>query len=387
MDSSTNTPNFHEYASIFPLLGPVQHQELTADIKLRGLLVPIVTYHGEIIDGRNRYLACGEAGVEPRFEELPEGVDPLSFVVSANYTRRHLSESQRALAAARIEAHQVDAVSAAQTFKVSKSALKQAETVLKLGIPDLVACVENDKIPVNLAAKIAAMPEDAQAEATTLPAAELRGIVKRQQRIRKVAALAKATQAATDKLGAAVFPVLYADPPWRFEPWSANGMDRSPEYPTMPTASIAEMAVPAAEHAVLFLWSTIPMLPDALKVMAAWGFEYRSSFVWMKDRAGTGFWCRSRHEHLLIGVKGTMPAPDPSDRRDSVIEAPVTEHSAKPAAVRTMIEQMYPSLPRIELFARERHDGWTAHGNELPEEDTEPTAAEEVVDDHAVYIA
>ena len=68
---------------------------------------------------------------------------------------------------------------------------------------------------------------------------------------------------------------------------------------------------PAAENAVLFLWATAPMLPDALRLMNAWGFKYRSHLVWRKDRMGTGYWFRFSHELLLVGVRGDVPAPAP----------------------------------------------------------------------------
>jgi hypothetical protein len=81
---------------------------------------------------------------------------------------------------------------------------------------------------------------------------------------------------------------------------------------------------------VLFLWATVPMLPHALEVMAASGFSYKSSFVWVKPRAGTGYWNRNQHELLLVGTKGNVPAPAAGTQWSSVIEAPTGRHSEKP---------------------------------------------------------
>jgi hypothetical protein len=110
------------------------------------------------------------------------------------------------------------------------------------------------------------------------------------------------------------YGVIDADPEWRFEPYSREtGMDRSASnhYPTSTLGIIQSRDVPsiAADDAVLFLWATAPMLPQALSVMDAWGFAYRSNYVWVKDRIGTGYWNRNAHEHLLIGVRGKIPAP------------------------------------------------------------------------------
>lgn len=166
------------------------------------------------------------------------------------------------------------------------------------------------------------------------------------------------------------YGVIYADPPWRFASYSEDtGMDRAADnhYPTMDVSAIAALVPPAAPDAVLFLWATVPMLPDALNVMSAWGFVYKSQFAWIKDKAGTGFWNRNKHELLLIGTRGSIPAPAQGEQYESAITAPRGKHSAKPFAFREMIETMFPTLPRIELFARERFAGWDVWGNEISE--------------------
>lgn len=189
---------------------------------------------------------------------------------------------------------------------------------------------------------------------------------KKQRRAAREAELGAKQQAMPDKK----YGVIYADPPWRFAPYSEDtGMDRAADnhYPTMEIAAIAALTPPAADDAVLFLWATVPMLPEALSVMAAWGFTYKSQFAWIKDKAGTGFWNKNKHELLLIGTRGSIPAPAPGEQYESAITAPRGAHSAKPFAFREMIETMFPTLPRIELFARESLVGWHAWGNELQE--------------------
>lgn len=187
---------------------------------------------------------------------------------------------------------------------------------------------------------------------------------KKQRRATRERELATKQLAMPDKL----YGVIYADPPWRFASYSVEtGMDRAADnhYPTMKVDGIATLKVPAAPDCVLFLWATVPMLPQALEVMCAWGFDYKSHFAWVKDKVGTGFWNKNRHELLLVGTRGSIPAPAPGEQFDSVIEAPRGTHSAKPFAVHEMIEVMFPNLPRVELFARERFAGWDAWGNEV----------------------
>jgi N6-adenosine-specific RNA methylase IME4 len=179
--------------------------------------------------------------------------------------------------------------------------------------------------------------------------------------------LAEQTRAAAAQLGIKLYGVIYADPPWRFEPYSREtGIDRAAEnhYPTMSVDDIAAIQVPAAKNCVLSLWATAPKLPEALRVMTAWGFTYKTEWIWRKSRLGTGFWLRNQHESLLIGVKGGVPAPAPGQQPPSVIEADVGRHSEKPARFAEMIEEMFLTLPRLEMFARAPRPGWDVWGNE-----------------------
>jgi N6-adenosine-specific RNA methylase IME4 len=161
------------------------------------------------------------------------------------------------------------------------------------------------------------------------------------------------------------YSVLCADPPWRYEANSSPDT-RSIEnhYPTMTSEELAALEVPAASDAVLFMWATSPKLLEALDLMGAWGFDYRTCMVWVKDKIGMGYYARQRHELLLIGRRGSMRVPDPEDRPDSVVEAPRLEHSAKPQEAYDAIVRMYPDVPRIELFARGARSGWAVWGNE-----------------------
>lgn len=163
-----------------------------------------------------------------------------------------------------------------------------------------------------------------------------------------------------------LYGVIYADPPWRFETYSENGMDRSADnhYPTMSLIDIAALKVPAADDCVLYLWATVPMLPEALNVMDAWGFEYKSQIVWVKDRIGTGYWTRNQHEILLIGTKGGIPAPAQGSQPSSIINAPLGRHSEKPAVFAEVIESLFPATPKVELFCRSPRAGWSVYGNE-----------------------
>lgn len=172
----------------------------------------------------------------------------------------------------------------------------------------------------------------------------------------------------SDKL----YGVIYADPPWRFSVYSEEtGREKSPEnhYPTMSDEEICALAPDIWKirslDAVLFLWATVPKLPAALAVMSEWGFDYKSHLIWDKQRTGTGYWVRNRHELLLIGTYGNIPAPKAGTQFPSIRSFPAGPHSAKPREFAEMIEAMFPGVPSIELFARRpANERWDVWGNQ-----------------------
>jgi N6-adenosine-specific RNA methylase IME4 len=171
---------------------------------------------------------------------------------------------------------------------------------------------------------------------------------------------------ALDAAGLGKFSVILADPPWDDEFGRSN---RSIEnhYPTMKFEDILALPVADIAHdqSMLFLWATPSMLPIALATAVTWGFEYRTMMVWVKPSIGLGKYARQRHEILLICRRGEHPAPAPEDLPDSVIEAPRGEHSAKPEVFHEIIERMYPTARRIELFRRgAARDNWEVWGAE-----------------------
>jgi N6-adenosine-specific RNA methylase IME4 len=122
----------------------------------------------------------------------------------------------------------------------------------------------------------------------------------------------------------------------------------------------------AADDCLLAMWSTVPHLAIAIDLLRKRGFRYVSHFIWAKDKAGTGHWNRSKHEILLLGVRGNIPRPAPGQQWVSLQMGPVTGHSAKPEFFLRMLEEQFPHLPKIELNRRGKpRAGWSAHGNEV----------------------
>jgi N6-adenosine-specific RNA methylase IME4 len=163
----------------------------------------------------------------------------------------------------------------------------------------------------------------------------------------------------------AKFPTIYADPPWAYDNEASRAAAVN-HYPTMTLDAICREPVRelAEEHAHLHLWATNGFLREAFDVIDAWGFEFKSCLVWVKDEIGMGNYWRVSHEFLLLGVRGSRTFRDRSI--PSWIQAHRTEHSRKPCVVRTLIERVSPG-PYLELYGREElpNSAWTVYGNQV----------------------
>jgi len=185
--------------------------------------------------------------------------------------------------------------------------------------------------------------------------------------LRRVGLIEKPQQIQSPDLPEGKYFVFYGDPPWQFD---NSGFTESAEqkYPTMPVESICDLPIKDLidKKAVLFLWVTNAFLREGLQVCEAWGFEYKTNLVWIKNTGPSiGWFSQSRHELLFIATKGD--GVHPTEKMISWFEAEVTQHSKKPERVYEMIETMY-SGPYIELFARNKRKGWDSWGNELPKD-------------------
>lgn len=171
------------------------------------------------------------------------------------------------------------------------------------------------------------------------------------------------------------YRVIYADPPWEYAPAQHGRSEQATmledHYPSMPLESICNLPVGgiSQDEAVLFLWTTAPYLRKSFYVIEAWGFEYKASFIWDKIEHNVGHYNSVRHELLLICTKGGCLPDKRAEGEpyllDSVQSIRRTKHSKKPEEFRDIIDMLYPAGKRIELFAREPHDGWEVWGNEL----------------------
>jgi N6-adenosine-specific RNA methylase IME4 len=199
----------------------------------------------------------------------------------------------------------------------------------------------------------------AQAEAEAWSSRELRKAARQ-------AASAETRQ--RNPLPAGKYRVLYADPPWKYNDERQGYGAATDHYSTLAVDELCALPVGdlAGDEAVLFLWATAPLLPDCLRVVEAWGFAYKTFFVWDKVKHNYGHYNSVRAELLLLCTRGSC-TPDSAKLFDSVVQVERSErHSEKPEAFRQLIDQLYGQGPRIELFARKRVNGWDSWGAEAP---------------------
>lgn len=168
------------------------------------------------------------------------------------------------------------------------------------------------------------------------------------------------------------YQIIYCDPPWAYRNMGNIQATANAQYNTMSNEDICNLPIAelADNNCILFLWATFPKIQEALDVIKAWGFEYKTiGFNWVKlNKNGTpffgvGWYTKSNTEVCLIGVKGK--APKVSNSVSQIIQTVREKHSKKPDIIRDKIVEFAGDIPRIELFAREKTEGWDVWGNEI----------------------
>ena len=174
------------------------------------------------------------------------------------------------------------------------------------------------------------------------------------------------------------YGIIYADPPWTFKNYSNEKSDSNADhhYPCMSMEDIAKIPVQdiADKDCILFMWCTDPLLNKQIPIIESWGFTYKTvGFHWVKTNkdksknlyvVGTGYWTRANNEICILATKGKISRVKGSNVHRLVV-ADRGKHSKKPAIIRDKIVELCGDLPRIELFARQRVEGWDCWGNEI----------------------
>jgi ParB/RepB/Spo0J family partition protein len=347
-------------------------KQLAETYRTQGVIQPIeVDENLTVITGERRWRAAKLAGLKKIPCRIIKGLTPdqkLERRLIENIHHEPLTELEKAEAIKKLmELKKWNTSVAATNLGMSPSYLLHLLSLLEAPY-EVKRIVEEGKLDTNTAAEITYLLKDKPEEAVEV----VRKVAKAERNRRELARrLVKEVKLKERKVEVpeGEFNVIYADPPWEYD-FSVDEARSIPmHYPTMKLEEICsylkDKGVRVAEDAVLLLWATNPKLEEAFQVIKAWGFNYRTNFVWVKDKIGMGYWNRSKHELLLIATRGKPKPPDPENRFPSVIEAERGEHSEKPEIVYEIIEKMFPEARKLELFARKKRKGWEAVGLEL----------------------
>lgn len=372
---------FHEFANLYPLMQGTEFDDLCASILKSGLLHEITLFEDKIIDGRNRYNACIQAGVIPRYKQYnglttPDGL--LEYVQNENEQRRHLTSGQ--LAAIAVSADELiqrlfNEAKARQGERNDLRNKEQNEIFEQSNIREIIPeCCEEQRPREILAEKFntnSRYVQDAmkiKVERPDLLEKIKEGEITIQQAKKEITSKQPREKLNDIPFPNDIFSVIYIDPPWpvsetQWEKWESRIIDK---YPIMTIEEIKALPIKrlASENCSLFMWTTHRFLHEAFHLIEQWGFKYYCTITWDKGSGWTQDGFNKRTEFLLYAYSGKMSIKETGDAIPTIISEKKKEHSTKPEIIRELIEQKTMGN-RLEMFARKQSDGWTVWGNEV----------------------
>lgn len=372
---------------VMPELTPIEYAALKASIAERGILVPVeVDENGDLLDGHHRVKAWQELRAEgvkvPKYATLiRKGMteeQKRNHARELNVQRRQLTKQQRAEVMKAMRADGASLRQIARATGVDAATVYRQTTGVAIATPERVTGADGKSYPATQQPKTEPPPqsppatlfEPGEAEAIEPKAAAAQVA---QDRGRKAAEREQQRAANAEKVAAASAPgkidgrfsAIVIDPPWDWgDEGDINQFGRArPDYVTLSFDEIKALPVGALaqENAHLYLWITNRSLPKGFALLEAWGFRYITCITWVKPSFGMGNYFRGQTEHLLFGVRGSLPLC----RHDAptVFQAPrgPDGHSSKPDALYELVESCSPG-PYLEMFSRRNRPEWKTWG-------------------------
>ncbi len=361
----------NEFRSLIPPLTAEEYQGLEQSIIAEGCRDALVTWQGTLIDGHNRHEICNRHNIPYKtVEKMFNNREKVKeWIILNQFSRRNLSAYDRSVLALKLkelfaerakenQGERIDLkINIPQKSEECKVKVRENETNVKLaniaGVShDTIAKVQKieEKAPVEVKQKI----KDGE-----LSINKAYTYIKRQEIKEKV----KKIEPPKGK-----YRIIYADPPWQYADKRDSGDGGAEDhYTTMSIDELCKLPIKsiADDNAILFMWATSPLLQESFKVLEAWGFKYKTSFVWDKVKHCMGHYNSVRHELLLVCTRGSC-LPDNKKLYDSVLSIERSgKHSEKPEEFRHIIDDLYTYGNRIELFSRKTVDGWEVWGNQI----------------------
>jgi len=363
-----------EFQELIHPLSKEEKDTLEKDILDKGCLDSLKTWGGYLIDGHHRYAICQKHSVDFKAEALEfEDEEAVKlWMIDNQMGRRNITDAAKisyALLRSDIEKDRARKRQACGQGGVLLSANLREANDEKGKVSEIIAkeigigarTIEKFKTIQEKAPEkvVKALCEGASLDGKKLSIDKVYRDVQQQER--------------REQLKVMDFPqgkyrIIYADPPWQYnDELIENYGGAEKHYATMTIDELCALPIKdlADENAVLFLWVTSPLLEASFRVISAWGFTYKTNFIWDKVKHNMGHYNSMRHEMLLVCTKGSC-TPDELKLFDSVQSIERSDrHSEKPEEFRKIIDKLYKYGNKIELFARKETEGWEVYGNEL----------------------
>ena len=367
-----------EFKSLIPSLTAEEYEGLEASIIQEGCRDKIVTWKGYIIDGHNRYEICNKHSIAFEFLEkdnFETEADIETWMINNQFNRRNLPIETRMKLAYRFKEIEAEKAKLRQSNLSNLKQFQNDTTDTPVSAPVHTPDEKTNGRTLAVIAKMAGVSartadqydkiqrkgteeQKAQVDAGESSIKKVYTQIQRAERLERN----QATEWPKGK-----YRVIYADPPWQYGDERSGMGGAIDHYPTMSYRDLCDLPVLeiAEDNAVLFMWTTSPLLETSLDLLNNWRFHYKTQFIWDKVKHNMGHYNSVRHEILLIATKGSC-TPDNKKLFDSVQTIERTDkHSEKPEEFRKIIETLYTDGNKIELFGRKKVEGWDVYGNEV----------------------
>lgn len=356
-----------EFKTLIPALMDEEYNQLEENLLQNGIREPLSVWGDILIDGHNRYDIAQKHGLEYSVKayEFDSRNDVIFWIIKNQFGRRNISNYNRALLAIKLKpviAEKAKENQIKSGLDYGKGSQKSVEPIKPVDTQKELAKMAN--VSHDTIARVEKIESKASPEVIKRIQQGDLSINKAYQDIRREEKRTE-IKISPPKPVLGKYNVVYCDPPWKYEFSETENRAIENQYPTMTLQEIKALNIPSDDDSVLIMWATAPKLEEAISVLNAWGFSYRTCAVWDKEKIGMGYWFRGQHEILLIGVKGKFHAPDPENRVSSVYREARTQHSKKPCHYYDLIEKMFPNGKYLELFSRNKYsEKWEVWGNQ-----------------------
>jgi N6-adenosine-specific RNA methylase IME4 len=364
-----------EFKDLIPELSPEEFKQLESNCIKDGIREPIIIWSGFIIDGHNRYEIAQKNGLEFKIinKDFQNENEVKEWMILNQFGRRNLSNYQRSVLALQLEDVfrdkakenlKVSGENFGKGCQISDKPIEKIDTKKELA---KVANVSHDTIAKVKKIEAVATPEikDKLKNGEISINQVYQEIKKEEKKAERIELIEKQIQDIEQGLLPelkGLFDVISVDPPWPYgRAYDPDGSRVANPYPEMSIDEIKSTELPFKDDAICFLWTTHAFLPSSFDILKHWGFEYKATLVWNKEKIGMGAWFRMQCEFCLVGIKG-KPYWNNTTFRDIINEAR-REHSRKPDSFFEMIEKITLGR-RLEYFSREQRNGWETYGND-----------------------